>query len=81
MMKKIYTMVLQETNEMHPFAKLNEEIVANISTFMKRNKKITHIDLSHCNLTEYMLWGIGQALSRCKSLICLHLSGNQGITP
>jgi len=28
-----------------------------------------------------MLWNIGSALSRAKSIISIHLSGNQGITP
>ena len=48
---------------------------------IKRNKALLHLDLSQTNLTEYMLWHIGKALSRARSVISLHLSGNQGITP
>ena len=40
-----------------------------------------HLDLSQTNLTEYMLWKIGSSLARAKSLVSIHLSGNQGITP
>ena len=48
---------------------------------IKRNKSLLHLDLSHTHLTEYMLWHIGKALSRARSVISVHLSGNQGITP
>ena len=48
---------------------------------IKRNKALIHLDLSHTNLTEYMLWHIGKALSRARSVVSVHLSGNQGITP
>ena len=48
---------------------------------IKRNKALLHLDLSHTNLTEYMLWNIGKALSRARSVISVHLSGNQGISP
>ena len=50
-------------------------------TFIKRNRSLLHLDLSETNLTEFMLWNIGSSLSRAKSLISIHLSGNQGITP
>ena len=48
---------------------------------IKRNKALLHLDLSQVNLTEYMLWHIGKALTRARSVISLHLSGNQGVTP
>ena len=48
---------------------------------IKRNKELLHLDLSQTNLTEYMLWHIGKALTRARSVISLHLSGNQGVTP
>ena len=43
---------------------------------IKRNKALIHLDLSHTNLTEYMLWHIGKALSRARSVVSVHLSGN-----
>ena len=48
---------------------------------IKRNKALLHLDLSHTQLTEYMLWHVGKALSRARSVVSVHLSGNQGITP
>ena len=40
-----------------------------------------HLDLTQTNLTEYMLWRLGKALKRAKSLVSIHFSGNQSITP
>ena len=62
-------------------AKNNLEIIKNLERFIKRNKNLIHLDLSQTNLTELMLWRIGSALSRAKSLVSIHFSGNQGITP
>ena len=67
-------------NEEHPMAEHNASIVRNLERFIKRNKQLLHLDLTQTNLTEFMLWKIGTALSRAKSLVALHLSGNQGIT-
>ena len=67
---------MKSQNELHQLADQNDEIVKNITTFMKRNKNLMHMDLSNCNITEHMLWGIAQSLTRCKSLVCVHLSGN-----
>ena len=47
---------------------------------IKRNRKLLHLDLSCTNLSEYMLWHIGKALSRARSVIAVHLSGNYGVT-
>ena len=57
------------------------DIVRNICTIIKRNKNLLHLNLSNTQLTEYMLWHIGKSLSRARSVISCHLSGNQGITP
>jgi hypothetical protein len=48
---------------------------------MKYNKNLLHLDISSTGLSEAMLWFIGAALRRAKSLISLHLSGNPGVTP
>ena len=60
---------------------LNNETLKNLTRFIKRNGSLIHLDLTQTNLTEYMLWKIGESLARAKSLVSIHLSGNQGITP
>ena len=47
---------------------------------IKRNKALIHLDLSLTGLTEYMLWHISKSLSRARSVVSCHLSGNIGIT-
>lgn len=51
-----------------------------LNNFMKYNKNLLHFDLSSTGLSEAMLWYIGTALRRAKSLVSLHLSGNPGVT-
>ena len=48
--------------------------------FIKRNRRLIHLDLSHTGLVEAQLWQFGAALRRSKSLRAFHLSGNPGIT-
>lgn len=55
-------------------------IMQHLSYFMKYNKNLLHLDLTSTGLNEAMLWYLGTALRRAKSLISLHLSGNPGIT-
>ena len=62
-------------------AKHNSQIARNMERFVKRNKNLIYLDLTQTNLTEFMLWRIGRSLPRAKSLVAVHFSGNQGITP
>lgn len=63
-----------------PLYSHNYEIVYYLGKFIKRNKNLIHLDLSHTQLTEGMLWWLGSTLTRAPSLASLHLSGNPGIT-
>lgn len=63
-----------------PLYSHNYDIVYYLGKFIKRNKNLIHLDLSHTQLTEGMLWWIGSTLTRAPSLSSLHLSGNPGIT-
>ena len=52
-----------------------------IGTIIKRNKNILHMDLTSCGLTEFILIGIGNAMRKARSLLAIHLSGNDlGVT-
>ena len=51
-------------------------IICNLERFIKRNKQLIHLDLTQTNLTEFMLWKLGSSLSRTKSLVSIHFSGN-----
>ena len=76
-----YEFLLEKENAKSSHAAQQQSIVQSVCTMIKRNKALIHLDLSQTNLTEYMLWHIGKALSRARSVISVHLSGNQGITP
>jgi hypothetical protein len=52
-----------------------------MAKFIKRNKKLTHINLDATQLTEYMLYNLARCLTRSQSCCVLHASGNPGITP
>ncbi|CDW89852.1 UNKNOWN [Stylonychia lemnae] len=53
-------------------------IMINISNFIKYNKNLLHIDLSNTGMTEDMLWNLGTAMRRSRSMVSMHLSGNPG---
>ena len=76
-----YDKFLTRLNAKHHMRDHNIEVVGNLARFIKRNKQLIHFDLTQTNLTEYMLWKLGASLVRAKSLIAIHLCGNQGITP
>ena len=59
----------------------NTAIYTNMQRFIKKNKNLLHLDLSQTNLTEYMLWKIGSSLSRGRTIVAVHFSGNPGVTP
>jgi hypothetical protein len=68
-----------------PPAKLASEemeyyFVAKIIRFIKYNRTLQYLDLSHTGLNELGLRAIAIALRRAKSIISLHLSGNVGVT-
>lgn len=49
-------------------------------TFIKRNKKLLHLNLDNTQLSEFMLFKISCSLTRATSLLVFHASGNPGIT-
>ena len=48
--------------------------------FIKYNKNLLHLNLSHTCLNEQALSEIGASLKKGKSILALHLTGNPGIT-
>lgn len=59
---------------------LNDKVVSNLSRFIKRNKKLIHINLDSTQLHESMIFKICEALSKSKSVQALHASDNPGLT-
>lgn len=53
-----------------------QHAIDQLCKFIKRNKSLLHLDLSHTGLSEKQLWHFGAALRRSKSLRALHLTGN-----
>ena len=52
-----------------------------IGNIIKRNKNILHLDFTCCGLNEEIIIGIGNAMRKARSLLCIHLSGNDlGVT-
>ena len=58
----------------------NQEMIKNMSQFIKRNKKLLHLNLDSTFLSEYMLFHLCSCLTRSQSCLALHVSGNPGIT-
>ena len=76
-----YDKALKKENAQHDLKDHNEDLVDDIRTFIKKNKQLIHFDLTSTNLTEYMIWKIGSALSKAKSVVSIHFSNNQCISP
>ena len=76
-----YDRALKKENAQHDLKDHNEDLVDDIRTFIKKNKQLIHFDLTSTNLTEYMIWKIGSALSKAKSVVSIHFSNNQCISP
>jgi hypothetical protein len=76
----IYTKALEHIESKNPMKKHNEQIIANLSQFIKRNKNLHHLNLDSTQLSEYMLFMLCKCLTRAQSLLALHASGNPGIS-
>ena len=50
-----------------------------LSSFIKMNKRLVHLDLSNCGMSYVMLEQFGKTLKRAKGLRAIHLSGNPGL--
>ena len=50
-----------------------------LSTFIKKNPSLLHLDLSHAGLQSLMIEKLVQAASESQSLMAMHLCGNPGI--
>ena len=59
---------------------IEKGIMENLCMFIKKNSNLLHLDLSHMSIHTEMIKEIGPAMTRAKSMIALHLSGNPGVT-
>ena len=50
-----------------------------VSSLIKYNPHLHHLDLQGCGLTEYILKEIAKALRKSRSLVGIHLSENPGL--
>ena len=55
-------------------------MIKNMSQFIKRNKKLLHLNLDSTSMSEHMLFYLCSCLTRSQSCLSLHVSGNPGIT-
>jgi hypothetical protein len=51
-----------------------------IYKFTRRNTRLQHLDLTHCNLSQVMIGRIGLGVKCSKSLLSVHFSDNPGVT-
>lgn len=58
----------------------SDDVVEEICTFIRRNRKLLHMDLSKTGLFPQHLIAIAKQLNRAKGIQALHLAGNR-ITP
>jgi len=56
-----------------------QETINNLFKFIKRNRRLIHLDLTCTGLTAKMMEMFGRTLRRSKSLRAIHLSGNPGL--
>ena len=56
-----------------------QETIDNLMKFIKRNRRLIHLDLTCTGLTAKMIELFGRTLRRSKSLRAIHLSGNPGL--
>ena len=52
--------------------------IVKLCKFIKMNSKLMHLNLSGMGMTQPMMNQFGRALRRTKSMVSLHLSGNNG---
>lgn len=69
---------LKEKN--NPMKYFNAEMLEYLGIFLKRNKKLLHLNLDSTGLPEFMLFHLVANLTRSQSCLSLHVSGNPGIT-
>jgi len=60
---------------------LIEDVIGNLETIIKTSKELMHIDLSNTGLNEKMMLRVVKAIKMSQSLMGVHLSGNEGLTP
>ena len=51
-----------------------------IGKIIKHSRAMQHIDLSGTNLGTYIIKEIGNAMRKSRAVMCIHLSGNPGLT-
>lgn len=61
--------------------KAQKALAGHLTTAIKRNKNLLHLDLTCTGLTPLVIMEIGLSLKRAGSLLSLHLSENPGLTP
>jgi len=71
---------METLEKMNPMYKHNNKIVTNMSEFIKRNKKLLHLNMDSTQLSEWMLYNLCKCLTRAQSCVAFHASGNPGIT-
>jgi len=57
-----------------------EEILQNLGKFMKNNKQLQEVNLSHCQIKHNLLRELCSCLRRSKSILVLNVNGNPGVS-
>lgn len=60
--------------------KMKKAIVKGITDFIKYNQNLYHLNLSNTGLNDDLIKKIGVALRKARALVCIHLTGNPGIS-
>lgn len=59
---------------------MNKAIIKGITDFIKYNQNLYHLNLSNTGLNDDLIKKIGVALRKARALVCIHLTGNPGIS-
>ena len=80
--RKLRDVNLSWNNISDSFAKQEDMIRVSkqLAKLIKHSKAIQHLDLSGTGLGTYIIKEIGKFMRKARSLMCIHLSGNPGLT-
>lgn len=56
------------------------EALQNILIFVKNNKSLMHLDLSHTEMQDTMIRPLIETIAQSESLMSVHLDGNPGLS-
>ena len=79
--RRLQSLNLAWNNISEPKATEKEQlhVIHMIGKMIKHNRAMQHMDLTSTGLSSFLVKEVGNALRKARALLCIHLSGNQGV--